>query len=203
MKLAIRPRDRRALAILVLALGIYGLAEWVILPAYDRLAGAQTLARDKENQLRRYRRAMLRKGQYADLLKVADERVTRSDSAVIAASNLSLVSAELQSLIEGAGNKVGLMAGQRMIGTPKRLNDFYAELPMTLNFESTPGQLVSFLSELHALPRFVTIRTLQVGPVMAVLEAPKGTDLTKNVRVNVTVSALTSADLVKPAGGIR
>src|SRR5262249_32918843 len=114
----------------------------LVLPAYDRITAARELAAEKENQLRRYRRAELRKGQYADLLKLANERISKSESIVIAAGNLSLASAELQSLVEGATNKVGLMVGQRMIGTPRRLNDFYAEVPMTLTFESTPGQVV-------------------------------------------------------------
>src|SRR5262245_14650529 len=182
------------------ALAIYALADWVVLPAYDRLTAASELAADKEHQLRRYRRADLRKGQYADLLKLTDERVAKSESAVIKAANLSLASAELQSLIESASQKVGLMVGQRIIGNPRRVNEFYADLPMTMTFESTPGQLVSFLDELRSLPRFVTVRNLQVSPVSPVLEAPKGVDVSKNLRVSVTVSALTSADLVKAEG---
>jgi Tfp pilus assembly protein PilO len=197
MKFEIRQRDRRALILLVLAVAIYGVAKWVILPAYDRLTAAQERAADKEKQLRRYRRAELRKGQYTDLLKVADARVKQSESVVIATGNLSLASAELQSMVEGTANKVGVMLGQRMIGTPRRLNDYFAEVPMTMSFESTPGQVVAFLNELRSLPRFVTVRALQVTPVSPVFEAPKGSDLTKNVRVSITCSALTSADLMK------
>jgi Tfp pilus assembly protein PilO len=197
MKFEMRQRDRRALFLLATALLIFGLADVLVLPAYDRLTDAAQSSPDKENQLRRYRRAELRKGQYADLLKLTEQRVAKSEASVIAAANLSLASAELQSLMEGASTKVGLMVAQRSIGTARRLNEFYADLPMTLSFESTPGQLVSFLDELRSLPRFVTVRTLQVTPVAPVLEAPKGSDLTKNVRVNVTVAALTSADLVK------
>ena len=175
MKIEIRQRDRRALIVLVLGLVAYGLADRVVLPAYDRMTAAQELAAGKENQLRRYRRAGLRKGRYADLLKLAGDRVSRSESVVISAANLSLVSAQLQTLIEDTADKVGLMVGQRMIGAPKRINDLYADLPMTLSFDSTPGQLVSFLNELRSLPRFVTVRALQIAPVTPVFEAPKGT----------------------------
>ena len=198
MKIEIRQRDRRALILLALGLSIYVLADWVVLPAYDRLASAGELAADKEKQLRRYRRAELRKGQYADLLKLSNESVARNESVVISGANVSLASAELQSLMESAGTKVGLVVGQRMMGAPRRVNDFYAEVPMTMSFESTPLQLVSFLDELRLMPRFVTVKTVQVSPVSPVLEAPKGADLTKNVRVNLTVAALTSAQLVKP-----
>ena len=197
MKFEIRGGRRRALILLAVALAIYAVANWVVFPAYDRLTAARDMVAEKENQLRRYRLAELRKGQYTDLLKVATERIAKSESVVIAPANLSLASAELQSLVENSANKVGLMVGQRMIGTPRRLNNFYAEIPMTLSFDSTPGQLVLFLSEVRTMPRFVAVRTLQVSPVLQVLEAPKGIDLMKNVHVTMTLAALCSADLIK------
>ena len=51
-------------------------------------------------------------------------------------------------------DKTGLALGQRTIGSVKRLNDFYAELPVTLAFDSTPGQLVAFLTELRRRATF-------------------------------------------------
>ena len=89
------------------------------------------------------------------------------------------------------------MLEQRAMGTARRLNDFYAELSMTLTFSATPGQLVSFLNELRSQPRFITVRLLQATPLQPITEAPKGLDVTKNVRVTMTVASLCSADLVK------
>jgi Tfp pilus assembly protein PilO len=203
MKFQMRQRDKRALILLTLALMVYVASDWFILPAYDRLAAASDLAADKETQLKRYRRAELRKGQYEDLLKVGNERLAKSESVLIPAANVSLASAEMQSLVEGAANKIGLMPGLRLMGNARRVNDVFAELPMTMNFESTPTQLVSFINELHNLPRFLTVRTLQIAPVAPAMEAPKGSDLTKAVRVSMVVSAFTSADLVKPQGGSK
>jgi Tfp pilus assembly protein PilO len=203
MKFEIRQRDKRAFILLGLALTIYLAADWLVLPAYDRLTAAADLVADKESQLKRYRRAELRKGQYEELLKSANEHLTKSESSLIPAANLSLASAEMQSLVEGAANKVGLMPGLRLMGNGRRVNDVYAELPMTMTFESTPTQLVSFINELHSLPRFFTVRSLQITPLTPVVEAPKGSDLTKAVRVSMAVSGFTSADLVKPQGGSK
>jgi Tfp pilus assembly protein PilO len=197
MKLEIRERDRRALIGLVLAASLYGVIQFVAIPAYDRFAIAADTAADRESQLRRYRRAQLRKGQYAELTKVAAARVTENDSIVIAGTSESLASAELQTLIEATGAKVGLMLSQRSTGALRRINEFYAELPMTLGFESTPGQLVMFLAELRGLPRFVTVRSLQVSPVQPIQEAPKGGDMSKNVRVSMTIAAVSRAGAVK------
>jgi Tfp pilus assembly protein PilO len=196
VKFELKQRDRRALILLVLGLGIFVLADMLVLPAYDRISAGRDSADQKEKELRRYRRAEQRKGQYANLLKLASERVVKSEAVVISAASVSLASSELQAMIEGVGAKVGVMMGQRTIGRPRRLNNFYAELPMTLSFESTPGQLTAFLNELRTLPRFVNARALQVSPAQMVFEAPKGADL-QNVRVGMTVAALISADLVK------
>jgi Tfp pilus assembly protein PilO len=200
VKLQLKPKDRRALIILALALVIYEVGTAVILPAYDKLAAARDLVSDKESELRRYRRAQVRKGQYGDLLKLTADRVAKSESAIIVAANVPLASAQLQSMIEEAANKTGLMPGQRTIGSAKRLNEFYAELPMTLSFDSTPGQLVAFLSELRRGPRFLTIRSLQVSPLEVILEPSKGMAVSKTVRVLMTVVSLTNADIVKPEG---
>ena len=200
MKLQMKPRDRRALIILALALIIYEVGTALVLPAYDKLAAARDQASEKESELRRYRRAQLRKGQYGDLLKTTADRVTKSESAVIAAASAPLASAQLQSMIEEAAGKTGLMLGQRTIGTAKRLNDFYAELPITLSFDSTPGQLVTFLSELRRGPRFLTVRSLQVSPLEAFAEAPKGLAVSKTIRASMTVVSLTTADTLKTAG---
>jgi len=96
VKLQIRQRDRRALLLLALGVFVYAIAEIVVLPVYDRMNAARELAADKENQLRRYRRAQLRKGQYADLLKIAADRIAKGESVVISAPIFPLESAELQ-----------------------------------------------------------------------------------------------------------
>jgi Tfp pilus assembly protein PilO len=203
MKIEMRPRDRRALIGLVAALVIYVLADRMVLPAYDQLTSAAESVQDKEIELKRYRRALLRKGQYGDLLKAAEDRLAVSESIVIPAETIPLASAGLQSLIEEAGASVGLMVSQRAVGSPRRLNDFYTEIPMTMSFDSTPGQLVAFLSELRSLPRFVNVRNLQLTPITQYTEAPKGIDVKKDIRVNLTVAALGPAALVKTEGTKR
>jgi len=78
MKLAVRQRDRRALMLLGAAVLIYTLSDWIILPAYDRIMAGPEIAAEKEQHLRRYRRAQARKGQYESLLKTADQSLSAS-----------------------------------------------------------------------------------------------------------------------------
>jgi Tfp pilus assembly protein PilO len=197
MKIELRRRDRRALFLLLLALGVYAGLKVVAFPIYDRLSPAAETVAERESQLRRYRRADLRKGQHAELIKLVNAKIEQNESIISKAATESLISAELQSMLEATATKVGLMLSQRNVGTPRRLNDFYAELPMTLGFEATPGQLAMFLAELRALPKLVTVRSAQMSPVQPVQELPKGVDLTKNVRVSMTVAVLCRAEVVK------
>jgi len=197
MKFEMRQRDRRALLALLLGLAVYAVFELVVFPAYDRIAVAADSAANKEAQLRRYRRAQLRKGQYAELIRLTTARIAENESVLIKAPNESLMSAALQSMVEAGAAKVGLMLGQRSVGTPRRLNAFYGELPMTLGFEATPGQLTMFLGELRSYPQLIMIRSIQVSPVQPVQEVRKGEDVSKNVRVNMTVTALLRMDTLK------
>jgi len=195
MKLEIRERDRRALILLAIAITIYAVVRLVVFPVHDRLALAADAAAQKQDELRKYRRAQLRKGQYAQLTEITAKKVKEAESVLVTGANPSLVSAELQSLVEGAAGKAGITLSQRSLGTPKRLNQFYSEFPITLGFESTPGQLTALLSELRAAPKLMTVRTLQVTPIQAVHEAPKGADLSKNVRVSITLAVMSTAEM--------
>ena len=87
MRLEIRPRDRRALLLLVLSLVVYLFLTEVALPIYDGLAAAAESALDKEDQLRRYRRAVVRKANYEQLLEEAQRRVAEGEARLIRGDN--------------------------------------------------------------------------------------------------------------------
>ena len=111
MKLAIRRRDRRALLLLGVSLGLYFVLSEVAFPAYNRLAAAVDIALEREDQLRRYRRAVARKADYGQLLEEARRRVEEGEALLLRGDNPSLASAELQAVIEEVAeanrNRVG------------------------------------------------------------------------------------------------
>jgi hypothetical protein len=86
------------------------------------------------------------------------------------------------------------------MSSPRRKDDFYNEITMTLGFECTLNQLTAFLSEMRAASKFLTVRTAQVTPVQVVQAAPANADLKKTVRVNLTLSALLSSPPAAPKG---
>ena len=200
MKIEIRERDRRALLGLCIAAAIYLLVSQAAFPAFDRLKSASQTASDKEDELLKYRRALMRKGRYTQLIEQASKSVTDAELRLISGSNPSLASVELQTIIEEAARKVGIPLGQRSMSAARKKDDFFNEITMTLSFECTLGQLTAFLSEIRSSPKFITVRNTQITPVQAVHEAPANADLKKTVRVNLTLVAILSSPPMVPRG---
>ena len=202
MKMELRPRDRRALVFLGIAVAGYMLLTAAIFPAYDRLAAAREAALEKEGQLRRYRRAVVRKTDYGQLLEEVRRRIDEGEARLIRGDNPSLASSELQTVVEQVAEATGIELGQRNMSPARQKDDFFDEVTMTFGFECTPGQFVRFLSELRAAGKLITVRSVQVAPVEVVNEVAEGEELKKDIRVNLTVGAvLASAPVAEPDEG--
>jgi hypothetical protein len=187
--MTLQTRDKRAILILGVGVALYGLLSWVVLPAYDALTGAETAALERENLLEKYRQVTGRKGRYDALLHQAEQQQQQASTRVIQAANPSLAAVELQSLVEGVAQKLGIMFAQRSVLPPTPSVDTLREISMSLAFVGTPQQMVSFLTEVRALPKSVRILTMNVTPVQVAQEAPKGSPFSKDVRVSLTLGA--------------
>jgi len=190
MKLQIRQRDRHALLGLFGAVAVYLLVSTLAFPAFDRLKESSAAASEKEDQLRKYRQAIQRKGHYTELLQQANKSVADGESRLIHGDNPSLASIELQNLVEEAAKKVNIDFAQKNVFPPKKKDQYYNEISMTLSFDSTPNQLTTFLSNLRNAPKFVSVRSLQLTPVETPTGPPKKGEFKKVVRVNLTVVAV-------------
>jgi hypothetical protein len=189
MKFELRGRDRRAILLLSAASAIYVILSYGVLPAFDRLKDASAQVSDKEGQLKKYRRAVIRKGHYKQLLEQARKNVAEAGTRFVNGDNPTLASVELQTIVEGAAKKVGLDLPQRNITPARKRDDSFNEITMTLAVEATPAQVFGFLAEIRNAPKFITVRSAQITPVQVMMEAPKKGDFLKVVRANVTIVA--------------
>jgi type IV pilus assembly protein PilO len=65
-------------------------------------------------------------------------------------------------------SKTGLINGlefELFKPEPERRIDFYIELPISMNVIGSYHQLGSFISEIAAMPRIVTVHNLQINPL--------------------------------------
>src|SRR5262245_12857360 len=113
MKFKIRSRDRRAFIALSIAIVAYLLFAFAVFPAFDALSGASDRVTEKENELRKYRRAVVRKGHYEKLLVQARKNMTDNEARLIRGDNPSLAAVELQTIVEGAASKLDIALSQR------------------------------------------------------------------------------------------
>jgi len=190
MKFEIRERDRRGVLMLLAAGGLYVVLSFGLLPAFDSLKAAATGTSDKEQQLSKYRRALVRKGNYTQLLEQARKNMAADEALFIRGDNPSLAAVELQTIVEGAAGKSGLALNQRNISAARKKDGFFNEITMTVAIDGTPSQISSFLSELRSSPKFLVVRSLQLAPTEVLHEAPPKGGFKKMLRANLTISGL-------------
>ena len=191
MKFELRERDRRALVGLAFAVAVYFTVDMLVLPRYDELAAAEEVVLSKEDQLRKYRRAVIRQGQYQELTETARSRIADLESLMMSAETEAQISAELQSEVERASQDAGIGITERNVVGTQRLDDFFSEATMTLEFACSPDQLVTFLSGLRASSRLISIRSADIRPERVVHQMPEEGNVNRTLRVNMTVGAVT------------
>ena len=190
MKFEIRQRDRQAIVLLAGAAIIYVALSYGALPAFDSLKEASSRVGDKEEQLKKYRRALIRKGHYSQLLEQARKNVVDAEARFIRGDNPALASVELQTIVEQAAKKVDLDLNQRSVSPARKKDDSFNEITMTLALEATPSQIFGFLAEIRNAPKFVIVRSAQIAPTQVLTEPPKKGDFMKVIHANLTIAAL-------------
>jgi hypothetical protein len=182
----VTPRNKRALVLLGTAITLYLAVSQLLFPLYDQLKAAPAVVADKTQQLRKYKRELSHRGNYDALQTDTSRKLQELQTHFF--SNDSNGSAELQKLVEDSAKQVGIALTQRTATTTKKVDDLTSEISMTTSFESTPNQLVGFLSQLQASTKVVNVHVAQVDPIQVVYEAPKQGELKKSVRVNLTIA---------------
>jgi Tfp pilus assembly protein PilO len=198
MNLELRGGEKRAGIALAVAIGIYLVVSQLAVPAWDSMREKASAVSEKEDQLRRYRRALAAKDRYAQLLAQVKQSTAEGEARLIRGDNPSLASVELQTIVEDAAKKLNIPLGPRSVTAAKRKDDYFNEITMTLSFEGTPNQMTSLLSEFRSSPKFVTIKSVQVTPLSTAQEAPAKGEVKKTVRVNLIVAGLLAAPAVVP-----
>jgi len=196
-----RDRDRRALYLLAIGLELYVVIDIVIFPVWDRVKDGAAAVTETEVQLQKYRRALVRKGNYNTLIQQVKKNLSDAEGRLIRGDNQSLAAVEFQNIVESAATKAGVGFAQRNVSTAKKRDEYFTEITITLSFDSTPNQLASFLSEIRNAPKFITVRTAQVAPLQTAFEAPKTGEFSKTVRVSLTLAALVAGPAVAQPKG--
>jgi hypothetical protein len=191
-------RNRRALVLLGAAVIVYVATTQLLLPLYDQLRAAPTVIAEKTQQLRKYKRELSHRGNYDALQTITRMKLQELQGHFF--SNDSAGSAELQKLVEDSAKQANVTLSQRTATQAKKLDELVTEISMTTSFESTPNQLVAFMSQLQSSPKVANVRVAQIDPVQVAYEAPKQGELKKSLRVNLTIAGEALAPVSEAKG---
>ena len=183
-------RNRRAVLLLVFALLVYVSFAEVVFPAYDNVSSLNDRVTERAEQLRKFRQAVSRKGNYGTLIADANKRVAELQTRLLTGTNPVTAASEVQSMVEDSARKLEISLSQRSIIAAKKKDALTTEVGVAVTFESTPFQLAGFLSEIRNAAKFLRVSAVQVTPVQLARQLPANGELGKNLRVSLTVVGL-------------
>src|ERR1700761_7944546 len=127
MKIELRSRDKRALIGLAIAIVIYFGLSLIAVPAYQRIKTAADSVHDKEDELKKFRRAFANRDHYNQILEQARRTVVDAEGQSIRGDNQSLAQVELQGIVEAAEQKVNIPPGQYTMSNAKKKDQYFNE----------------------------------------------------------------------------
>jgi len=199
VKIEIRQRDKRALIGLGVAALLFLLADQLLLPAYDRLADARETARQREDQLDRYRIAAGRQGIASGVLAQVEAETDRLREQLLPPiSNTpggEAQGARFGTLIESAAEEAGILLRQRDAVETRRLGEGdFEEVSIGLSFDALPEELAAFLGRLRGSETHLAVVRLQVTPIDQALEIPEDRTIARTLQVTMTVAAVRAVE---------
>jgi type II secretion system (T2SS) protein M len=183
-------RNRRAAILLAFALVVYLSFAEVVFPVYDNVKSLNGRVTERAEQLRKFRQAVSRKGNYGTLITDANKRVGELQSRLLSGTNPVAAAAEVQAMVEDSARKLEISLAQRSIVAAKKKDTLTTEVGVSVTFESTPFQLAGFLAEIRNAPKFLKVSAAQISPVQIARQVPANGELGKNLRVSLTVVGL-------------
>jgi type II secretory pathway component PulM len=183
--MALQQRDRKALKAMAVALGLWLVLRFAVLPVWDRWAEARAELPLRENALIKYRQALAGMGAAAESEELLQRRLREAEEGLLQGASAALASAELQGWVKQttASHEIEVRSSEFL---PVRgQENGYAQVPLGLQFQCRLDQLVNFLAELQASDKTLTVPRFQV-------QARSGNE--KLVSVSLTVAGVMRAE---------
>ncbi len=190
---ALSERDRRALNILVAAACLFLLARFVAFPLWDALAASEGAIPVREKTLRKYRALAeavpARENDFVTLkagLEQAETGLLKNQTGPLAA-------AEIQQLVRDMAAAAGIQVRSGDFLPLRKLDTWYAVVPVSAQFTASMDQLVNLLNALRAAQKTLAVEQIRIS---AANEGPK-----KLVNVYLVVAGVVRAEALAPQQG--
>ena len=158
----LQEKDRVALILCAVAVGLFLLVQFGVFPLLDRLPRGPGGIQDKELTLRRYQRLLGESGQAQSSLTAAQQRLTSLESGLLESPSATLANAEWQRLLRELADSQGLQLGSSEFIRTQDLGSGYSMVLGRIQLRCRLDQLVPFLVALADSPKLLAVTQLRV-----------------------------------------
>ena len=175
------PRDRIALKVAGVALVLFLVADFGVLPLSDALQASSQGIEKKELTLRRYQRLVALASSQPASHAAAEKSLGDAEAGLLESPSESLANAEWQRLVRELAKEKGLELSSSEVLRVEKLSPDYALVTGRVALAARLDQLVDMLVAMATSPKLLAANSLKVTPM--------GGDPQKRLQVEMTISA--------------
>ncbi len=175
------PRDRLALKVAGVALVLFLVADFGVLPFFDILQASSGGIEKKELTLRRYQRLVALASSQPNLRAAAEKSLGDAEAGLLESPSESLANAEWQRLVRELAKEKGLELTSSEVLRAEKLSPNYALVTGRVAMSARIDQLVDMLVAMATSPKLLATSNLKITSV--------GGGPQKLLMVDMTISA--------------
>ena len=186
-------RERSLVALAALAVVIYSLINWLVLPIWDSVTDSPATIEAQTRRVVNYRRVLLGTDSVKAALDAAQKQTKQMEGGLLSNRNDSLASAELQGLLREMAISKGMNLRRSDPIPVKVASPEYEKVSARIEVMGNIDQLVGLLAAMETSPRILFLEEIRISP------ATFGNPKIKPVNATLTVSAVKVRDGSVPA----
>ena len=188
------PRERKLLVWVGLALALYLLLDFAVLPWWDTLSETQAAAEIQARRVRNYRRILQGQDRTRSELARLRQRTQTLEQGLLDSAGDALAGAEIQGLVRDIAAARGLTIQNSDLAPVEPVSPRYSKVSTRISLSGGIHQWADFVGSMGMGPKILFVENLRIVPVRA--NDPKN----KDIRVTLSVSALKEIEPKEDAG---
>ncbi len=177
-------RERKLLTWVGVALALYLLLEFAVLPWWDTLGETRAAAEIQARRVRNYRRILQQQDHTRAELARLRQRTASLEQGLLDSAGDALAGAEIQGLVRDIAADRGLTIRNSDLEPAEQISPRYSKVSTRISLSGGIHQWADFVHAMGAGPKILFVEDLRIVPVRAA--DPKN----KDIRVTLSVSAL-------------
>ena len=181
-------RERTLLVWGGLAVALYLVLDFLLLPFWDSLAETRANAEFQARRVRNYQRMLLQKDGVQSELDRLRRRTESLEQGLLDSPGDALAGAEIQGLVRDVAAAQGLTVQNSDLEPVEPLGPRYGKVSTRISLSGGIHQVVDFMAAMGSGPKILFVEDLRIAPVR--VNHPKD----KDIRVTLSVSGLKRAE---------